>query len=228
MNEAAIRVEYRLAFTEAFHLGSGYGRGLLDRLVVRDARGHVYIPGSSIKGKIRSMVEALARSKGVHVCTPPRPERMCRENPCLSCRIFGSPRRDGTVFFSDAVLPPETKALFELHQSGRAGGQALLRTQVQLSRFRGVACDGLLFTSEYAEPGLEFSGTVKGLIADDPSHHETAWLVAGMLSVDAMGGGKSRGLGQCRFSISELRLNDEKLSVESLLSDWAVHREKGA
>ena len=54
MSNLAIRIEYTLVFTSAFHIGSGYGMaGVVDATVVRHRNGDLYVPGSTIKGRTR-------------------------------------------------------------------------------------------------------------------------------------------------------------------------------
>lgn len=59
INETPIRV------------GKGRGElGEVDIPILRDPSGIPYIPGSSLKGSMRSFIEALARGSGLRVCTP--------------------------------------------------------------------------------------------------------------------------------------------------------------
>ena len=49
--------------------GSG-GLGEIDLPILRDTSGTPYVPGSSLKGAVRSFLEALSRGSGYEVCTP--------------------------------------------------------------------------------------------------------------------------------------------------------------
>jgi CRISPR/Cas system CSM-associated protein Csm3 (group 7 of RAMP superfamily) len=76
---------------------------------VRSA-GRPVVPGSSLKGCIRSIVEAITPSC-VRITRArrdqlPREVRGCsrKESLCLACRMFGSLGYQGLVRFSDAVL----------------------------------------------------------------------------------------------------------------------------
>jgi CRISPR/Cas system CMR subunit Cmr4 (Cas7 group RAMP superfamily) len=46
-----IHITYTLTFTTPFHCGTGLRSGLIDRTVVRDKDGYLYVPGSTITGK---------------------------------------------------------------------------------------------------------------------------------------------------------------------------------
>lgn len=110
------------------HVGSGIYE-LVGDMPVRglvSAEGKVIIPGSSLKGAVRSVVEAisnscvritrrsvqenLARSVEVRECND---KELKKGNLCVACRIFGSLGYQGRVSFSDAVL---TKGNLELHR----------------------------------------------------------------------------------------------------------------
>ena len=62
MSADAIRIDYTLAFQTPFHCGTGIRSGLIDRTIVRDSAGFLYVPGSTLKGVLREYCEQLARS----------------------------------------------------------------------------------------------------------------------------------------------------------------------
>jgi CRISPR-associated protein Csm3 len=72
--------------------------GEVDMPILRDTRDQPYIPGSSIKGKIRAEAERIARKENMEVCSPPNVKNMCGtikanrniEDYCICCRIFGT------------------------------------------------------------------------------------------------------------------------------------------
>jgi CRISPR/Cas system CSM-associated protein Csm3 (group 7 of RAMP superfamily) len=78
------------------------------------------------------------------------------------------------------------------------------RYGVAISRRRGVAEAGLLYTTELFEPGtvLSFSGVLRGPV----SHRDAALVVAGLRLIPAMGRGKSGGLG---WMTAEVTVKDE-------------------
>lgn len=52
-------------------IGKGRGElGEVDLPVIRDHRKMIFVPGSSLKGALRSFSEALSRGSGYNVCTP--------------------------------------------------------------------------------------------------------------------------------------------------------------
>jgi CRISPR/Cas system CSM-associated protein Csm3 (group 7 of RAMP superfamily) len=104
---------YRLAFAAPVGVFAGHSiAGLVDRTVVRAGDGTPYIPGSTVKGRLRYFAERLAAtlndSKLWHVAaTPddsklwcgPAAARYCKHSAsgCAVCRLFGSPHKSMQV-----------------------------------------------------------------------------------------------------------------------------------
>lgn len=96
------------------HVGSGQIE-LTGRRDVSLVKGHVrsdgrpVIPGSSLKGAIRSIVEAISpsclRVTRARPDQQPESAQACRDerNLCVACRMFGAMSYQGQVRFSDAV-----------------------------------------------------------------------------------------------------------------------------
>ena len=90
--KAHIFITGQITCVTGLHIGGteeGYDIGGMDNPVLRDTMsGYPYIPGSSLKGKMRSMLEwtlGKIESDGrVH-------GRSCQDSACAICRIFGSP-----------------------------------------------------------------------------------------------------------------------------------------
>src|SRR3989442_11350873 len=56
-----IHIAYTIVFETPFHCGTGIREQLLDRTIVRDSRGYLYVPGTTFKGVLREHCEQLAR-----------------------------------------------------------------------------------------------------------------------------------------------------------------------
>jgi len=98
------------------------------------------------------------------------------------------------------------------------------RTQVQLSRKRGLAAEAHLFTSEFAAEGLTFVArpgfngrlrlTRMSLAEDPPVYYELVLLLAGVKTVETLGGSASRGAGACRLDLPKtVMVNRQSLEV---------------
>ena len=53
MSRRHIETTYALETQSPLHIGTGHGAGGLNRAMIRDRRGLPYIPGSTIKGRVR-------------------------------------------------------------------------------------------------------------------------------------------------------------------------------
>ena len=76
----------------------GLDIGGLDNPVIKDAEGKPYIPGSSLKGKMRSLLEkanGLATDdKRIYVVENEISIHMCNDPDCVVCNIFGRTTRE--------------------------------------------------------------------------------------------------------------------------------------
>jgi CRISPR/Cas system CSM-associated protein Csm3 (group 7 of RAMP superfamily) len=210
-----ISLSYTLVCESAFHCGSGLPRLLIDRAVRRDADGYLFVPGSTVKGALRDRCEQLARLFGL-TARSPHDERAALdeyEAPDLPSRLFGSRLRPGALCFDDLRMRDEDKVFLRQRSLSL---QTAERTQVSLSRRTGTAQPGLLFSSEFGLADLRFEGEIFGHISDLPIDdkpnsptYALLLLLAGLMSLDRIGGNKSTGIGRCRIEIEALRVNNE-------------------
>jgi CRISPR/Cas system CMR subunit Cmr4 (Cas7 group RAMP superfamily) len=124
-----IHIEYKLTFTTPFHCGTGLRVGLIDRTIVRDNDGYLYVPGSTIKGVMREYCEQLChlydedidsiytlinkpdKSKADldrirEAIASPHDTRAAlwalTQPISMTTRVFGSRHHPGHLFFEDA------------------------------------------------------------------------------------------------------------------------------
>ncbi|MHA1838386.1 MAG: type III CRISPR-associated RAMP protein Csx7 [Candidatus Ranarchaeia archaeon] len=210
------------------HIGSGKSDMDIDEVdmpILRAPDGAPYIPGSSLKGKLRSEVEKLAKSTGMEVCTPPNIKDMCGSkvrNPldlCIACRLFGTAGRNismaSKVKLRDAYPVESVDVLLERH------GTAIDRASGTVSR-------SALYKTEAVPVGARFNFE---LVAENLESDEERYLKAALKSLEdsALGGGSSRGFGKIRFVFDALVIRgpgyylgeeaDNVLSGEKL-SQW--------
>ena len=226
-----IHLRYTLTFTAPFHCGTGLRAGLIHRTVQRDADGWLVIPGSTIKGVVRDGCERVARLFDLEVSNPHAPRDLEEFKPPASplVALFGSRTRPGTLFFDDATLTEEWRALFQDERDSQRTPtfqrwQVQERTQVSLGRLTRTAQPGRLFTSEHGIPGLTFEGEIAGVITDystevgKPSL-ALILLLAGLQLVDCLGGNRSAGAGRCWLEIGSLTVNGKPHDPSVLLAD---------
>lgn len=215
-----VKLELNIKTQSPLHIGSGLGwAGIVDRTVVRNGAKAAYIPGSTLKGKVRYHCERLARRLNEKLTCG---NSICKtDKRCIICRLFGSPFMPGSLTFHDALLVEELGG--ELAKS-----HLNTRTNVQISRARRVALEQHLFTSEHAVPQLLFTSTVEGNLpaksteglVDDDLPFEIWLLLSGIRLVEMLGGGCSRGSGSCLITPQKLQVgeNDLTATIERLLS----------
>jgi len=114
------------------HIGSGKKDLEIDDVdapIITDTSLQAYIPGSSIKGKVRSEAERIARQNGQPVCNPPNVMNMCGAKERTDLRLHG----EHVINNRHAILlrDPLQKVLFEV----RVGA---FRDKVKLSLKVGV------------------------------------------------------------------------------------------
>lgn len=191
----------------ALHIGGGAGElDAVDLPVVKTNRGDPFIPGSSLKGVVRSTIEALLRAAdipGLHACNPLDEDTSCgahkdRAAPlgdhCAACRLFGSYLVASHVRFSDAHLT-------------RTGGLSPLekRDGVSIDRDLRVAADKRKYDVEVVAPGTAFSLEI---LVQNPEPWQMGLLIAGLDPLQdgfaALGGFTSRGLGRVDIAWTSL------------------------
>ncbi len=226
-----IQLSYNLTFTMPFHCGTGLRVGLIDRTIVRDHDGYLYVPGSTIKGVLREQCEQLARLYEVLdeemqelIASPHDKEKALWMQGCphtMVTRIFGSHSSPGLLFFDDARQTNSAKRQYDSKERGSKGKgkykdtQIDLYTRVRLDRPTRTAARGALYTSEVGSKDLSFEGHITGWLSctpieglkDDPTY-SLLLLLAGIHLLDRIGGNKSAGKGQCRCEITTFKRGD--------------------
>jgi CRISPR/Cas system CSM-associated protein Csm3 (group 7 of RAMP superfamily) len=227
-----VSFELEITLDAAWQVGTGMARGLLDRTTRRNARGEVYIPASTIKGRLRNACEHIARlysSQGnrLRTCQPPKPQEMCRgAELCIVCRLFGSAYAGERLFFEDAMLRPEFRDAYDPADFANS------RTRVKVDRRYGIAEQGHLYTTEYAEKALSFRADVSGRLPLTPLDgevnraYELILLAAGVRMMRELGGDKSAGFGVCEMSFaSDIKIGEAQVSQTELLENWLEYLE---
>ncbi len=232
-----VKIKYRLTFDSAFHFGTGLRNGLIHRTVARDKDGFLYVPGSTLKGILRDRCEQLAKLFELTAIEPHHESSGLLESryqdPDIVMRIFGSRFLPGQLYFDDAKMvksPPDKqpennsqrfidKSYFDgERETGRyKARQVETRTQMSMSRQTGTAKAGHLYTSEYGMRWLRFEGEIYGHLTNfqlpqlTQVNYSLLLLLAGLSSLDHIGGNKSVGAGAVQVDIYNLLLNEQKI-----------------
>ncbi len=196
--------------------------GGMDNPVIKDpVSGLPYIPGSSLKGKMRSLLEkSVAKDEDFfnrNVGTKANPVRIhvCKTRDeavnCPVCRLFGSSgwKEEGgkretrpenhpsRVFFRDSHLTEEWAERFR--------SEVLLEEKYEASIDR-ITSAANPRPMERVPPGVEFEFEIVYNVEDDTWKDDIRNLFKAMklLEDDYLGGSGSRGYGKVEFSIESI------------------------
>lgn len=211
------------------HIGSGEKDieiGEADRPIITDTLEQPYIPGSSIKGKVRSEAERIARDSQF-VCTPPQIKAMCgtlksaepkpQQEFCICCRIFGT---SGDISVGSKV---KFRDAYPIQHTG----SLITRAAIALDRNTGAVVIGPYHT-EAVPANTRF---YLEIVCDNMEQNEIKLLRAALKSVQdsALGGFSSRGFGKVKFKFTNIVRRtagyylgeEQEVSVEAkLLDEW--------
>lgn len=198
----------KIVVKTGLHIGAGNDKveiGGMDNPIIRNPLTHEpYIPGSSIKGKMRSLMEwkfDKLKSTGGKVCFCGLPE-------CKVCRVFGSAntkseeakdRGPTRLIVRDAVLTKEWKEKFR-------NGNSIVEEKNENSLNR-ITAEANPRPIERIVPGVEFDFEISYRVIDTGDNGETdkkyfkevVLESLKLLQDDYLGGGGSRGNGQIEF-----------------------------
>lgn len=175
--------------------------GGMDNPVIRHPlTRHPYLPGSSLKGKFRSLLEA-ADGKGANgePCG-------CAQSMCRICRYFGphkNPRHslNPTRFlFRDAFLTDEAQQRLEDAYEQMGLFYTEEKYENTINRKTHVASNPRVQERVPAGTSFQFVMGVRVYRGDDTdAMRKTIYEMVDMVQHDALGGGGSRGSGQIRL-----------------------------
>jgi CRISPR/Cas system CSM-associated protein Csm3 (group 7 of RAMP superfamily) len=219
-----VEIDLEAIFDTPLNIGTGtLAESIADKPLVKDANRSPLIPGSTLKGKVRHECERIIRVLIVPWpedwdCKAPYPDQMCRDsNICPICRIFGAPWHPSPIIFENLTLEIAAKGPLRNWKQLHSIRGTDLRTGVGINRERGVAEDELLYSTETfcPHPALVYQGHIKGSLQE---RKEVALLLAGLRSVPALGGSRSRGLGWWHLELS-VKLDGQSTPVDELLQE---------
>ena len=206
------------------HIGAGKDSveiGGLDQPIIKDPVTQApYIPGSSLKGKLRSMLETsvFMKNEGTRKAVMEGKPCDCGKKGCPACTIFGShaapqkcdPELGPTrLLMRDATLTPE---YMEMFQKGRLPME--VKNENIINRIKGVA--------EHPRPlervpaGTCFTLNIAFRVYEGDSEDLLDWVLKGLklIELDAIGGGGSRGNGQIVFE--HLQIDGHPVSLDNI------------
>ncbi|MBT9164585.1 MAG: hypothetical protein DDT23_00587 [candidate division WS2 bacterium] len=226
-------IKGKVVMDAALHIGSGEESFERGALVVKDAYGKPYIPGSSFKGIIRSTVERIipyldgfktcALIKGADCATVNEvkmdqlKERLKGDEEgepidllCDTCKLFGSTAVASKVKISDLYVTEPWIGLFEK------------RDGVGIDRDTETSAEGAKFEYEVVPSQTEFNFE---MVCENLDEGDKLLLSIGLREMQSgyvsIGGNRSRGLGAFQLIIDEVALlnfEDRKSFMDYLAS----------
>lgn len=209
-------LSYEVHWKGNWHVGSGYSAALADRLVRRRGgrrAGALFVPGSQVKGVLRHQCERLAAGLGCRVVQPHATDeaqqqelvesfKPLSESRLLVDRLFGTRFEGECLFVEDAVA-----------REHKRDTSPLARTAID--RLTGTVREQHLFVTEVAHPTAQpLQGRIRARHPDgvptqdgDSFPYEYGLLLAGLATLDSLGGDKSIGLGRCEVIVTAATWN---------------------
>ncbi len=210
------KISGEIEVLSGLHIGAGSDEihiGGVDNPVVRDPSGNPYIPGSSLKGKIRCLLELSTNSIG-----DDGGPYVTKEDDDPIARIFGNGKtideyKGGPtrVSFSDCQM-------INVEEMTEKGALTEEKAEVSINRLSGTvegggaAGGGGVRHMERVPRGARFRFEVTYKIFDfdgdggEKDRDNLILLLIGMrlLEDDALGGSGSRGYGRIKFNLDKL------------------------
>ncbi|WP_028315710.1 type III-A CRISPR-associated RAMP protein Csm3 [Desulfatibacillum aliphaticivorans] len=209
--EKIIKISGKIKVITGLHIGAASETieiGGMDNPIIKDPlpeSGAPYIPGSSLKGKLRSLLEI---KEGRYVMGKGRADGApcdCGQKDCPVCPVFGTSAskdkgRNGNdvqgptrVVVRDAMLSSDWKKRFE-------DGDLPMEVKYENSINR-ISCMANPRPLERVPAGVEFDFNIsfKKFDEDPDDYFQNLLKAMKMLELDALGGAGSRGCGQIKF-----------------------------
>ncbi|WP_456341770.1 type III-A CRISPR-associated RAMP protein Csm3 [Thermovibrio sp.] len=230
-----LRIKGKLKLLTGLHIGVGKDEvkiGGVDSQVIKNPlTGEPYIPGSSLKGKMRSLLElyyGVYRPDGQELnfeyylkkkdTFDDERKRAARN----ILKLFGTSGADYKDF--DKLGEDEKKEIerlavsrlsfydLELDEESRKKWENVLerrpeeKTEVKINRITGTTHGGALLTRERVPAGLSFDFTLILKIFEGDNEEEFIEIIKrglALLEADSLGGSGSRGYGKVEITVKE-------------------------
>ena len=213
------KISGKIKLLTGLHIGAGDAAleiGGLDQPIIKHPlTGEPYIPGSSLKGKIRSLLEIKYKK---FVLNGDKKGEPCNCGDCLICLVFGTSAAEKKaqgptrLLVRDANLTKKWKTVFE---NGELPME--IKYENRINRITGTAKDPRPI--ERVPAGVEFDFTMNLRIFENDSEENIIKLIKqglGLLQLDALGGCGSRGYGQILFD--NLKIDGNKIENDELIN----------
>jgi CRISPR-associated protein Csm3 len=215
-------IEGKIMVLTGLHIGAASDTieiGGLDNPIIKDPLPESqapYIPGSSLKGKFRSLIEVKEGRYG-----PKGLPCDCGEKECPVCAVFGTSAANRPDDLGPTrIVVRDSHLSDEWHKRFKEGDLTMeIKYENTINRITGVANPRPL---ERVPAGVEFDFNIafKVFEGDSDNYFNTVLKAMRLLELDALGGSGSRGCGQIKFK--DIVIDDESKD-ESFLKSIEVN-----
>jgi len=206
--------------------------GGMDNPIIRQPKDNMpYIPGSSLKGKMRCLLELhLGKVDTKNNGKAHSFQDACADkDPCPICHIFGIAASDNAqigparLIVRDCLLDTEDETVKRLIDESRGFPLSEEKTEVQINRITGAAYGGSLRKTERVPAGAVFNLDMTYRVFDlgdgdggkrDEDLFKYVKKGLALVQKDALGGSGSRGYGKIAFE--NLKVDGEEISLEEV------------
>lgn len=214
-----------LQVVSGLHIGAGRDvieiGGLDQPIVKHPVTGEPYVPGSSIKGKMRSLLEVyyFIENPGTRKFVGDGKPCGCGQKDCPACVIFGSSGDKKDADTGPSRLMVRDAMLCQSDRERFAKGDLPMEVKYEniIHRVKGIAEHPRPLERVPAGVAFDFSLSFKVFEGDDSSWINYVYQGLRLIELDALGGCGSRGCGQVRFD--NLACDGQKVELASVNLD---------
>ena len=212
----------KIILESGLHIGAGdtemHIGGTDNPVVTHPHTREPYIPGSSLKGKVRSLLEMqtglMARTNGkplgARILKDDSLDATIKDEALKILKLFGTSGADGEdaekvgpsrLAFSDCCISDESRTMVETNNLSYTE----VKSENAIDRINGTARDPRFIERVVAGLSFDFRISVKEMEGDGDL---TDVMLRGLklLEHDALGGSGSRGYGRVRFAFDDDKL----------------------
>jgi len=193
--EAKLILRGKIEIKTGLHIGGSKETldiGGMDNPIIRDKGGRIYIPGSSLKGKIRNLLENVDGRKDENGSPKQNDGKPCECGKCNICKIFGP-------HSSKTISEPVRIIIRDAYLEGETDTEE--KTENVIDRVKGTTLRGGLRQIERIPVGSIFNFEVVYNVYSEKDKTLIKKFIEGMklLEDDYLGGSGSRGYGKIEF-----------------------------
>ena len=205
------------------HIGAGREEieiGGLDQPIIKHPiNGAPYIPGSSLKGKLRSLLETyyfVDRPSTRKFVVNDGQACACNEPDCPSCKIFGSSGNEKSEYVGPTRIIVRDALMSE--HFDRQFREGKLNTEVKhentINRVTGTAINPRPLERVPAGVKFDFNISYKRFENDEEGLIDYIYKGLKLIELDALGGNSSRGSGHVTFE--DVKCDENNIDLTSI------------